>query len=445
MTGLELLKSRDGLLRNSIVLFVTSLIANICTLLFQVVTGRQLPVEQYGILASMMSVFLIAATPLDALRTAMAHFATRSMRSGDTGAILWIVNSWSRWLVLIAVLLLTGSYFLRHQAGVFFQLQSGAPFVYACGLVAVTFFLPLVSGAFQGMQNFYWMSVSMHTWAVLRLGLVILFMMYSPTAIAGLTSHALAALITLGLGFWGLHRLTRERPVIRPASGIGGFFVRSIFMLGGYAILMNADLIFIKHLFSPEEAGTFARAAIIGRSVVFLPMPIAMAMFPKVISSGPSTRESRVTLLKALALVALLTGSTVGVVVSAPWLPVWVIYGIRDPDAEMVRLLIMLVCAIVPLAFTYLLMNYEMAQHRFVGSWLLAACVLLYIGGVALWHDTMESVVWVLGVVSIISAGGFLAAILMSMTRGPSLDLTQDSAQPSGQDGKTAVDREGGS
>lgn len=445
MTGLELLKSRDGLLRNSIVLFVTSLIANICTLLFQVVTGRQLPVEQYGVLASMMSIFLIAATPLDALRTAMAHFATRSMRNGDPGAILWIVKAWSRRMIILALLLLAGGYLLRHQAQAFFQLKSGAPFVFVCALVAVTFFLPLISGAFQGMQNFYWMSVSMHTWAVVRLGLVLVFVAFSPTALAGLSSHMLATLITMAFGFWGLHLLVHDRPTRQPASGIGGFFVRSIFMLGGYAVLMNADLIFVKHFFSPEDAGIFARAAIIGRSVIFLPMPIALAMFPMVISSGSSTRESRITLLKALAMVGILVGSAVAVVIAAPWLPVWIIYGIREPDAELTRLLVMLVCAMVPLAFTFLLMNYEMAQHRFRCSWLLGVCAVLYVGGVTAWHDTMEQVVWVLAVVSTISAIGFLLVIVMRMSCDRALGSSGVVSQVAGRNHDAVSSKEGGS
>ncbi|HMO50494.1 MAG TPA: hypothetical protein PKE26_01405 [Kiritimatiellia bacterium] len=405
-------QSNNGLLRHSIFLFVATQVANIATMLFQVVTGRKLPVDEYGVLAAMMSIFLIAATPLDALRTAMAHFATRAMRTGDTGAIRWLVNTWSRRMVGLALGLVAASYLFRHQAAWFFQLDSGAPFVFACGLIAITFFMPLMTGVFQGMQNFYWMSVSMHTWAILRLILVIVFMTFAPTAIAGLASHAAATSVGLLLSVWGLQRLTRDYPVVRPASGIGGFFLRSLLMLGSYAVLMNADLIFIKHLFTPEEAGTFARAAIIGRSVIFLPMPIALVMFPKVITSGPSTRDSRITLIKALVLVALLIGSAVGAIIAVPWLPLWIMYGIREPDAELVRLLIMVVCAMAPLALTFLLMNYEIAQHRFSLVWLLAGCAWAYIGGVVIWHETMEQIVWVMGSVSLLSAAGFSAAIV---------------------------------
>lgn len=401
-----------SLLRHSIFLFVTTQVANVCTMLFQFVTGRKLPVEEYGILAAMMSIFLIVSMPLEALRTSMAHFATRANRRGDLGAIRWLVNTWSRRMVLLAAGLLIGSYLLRDQAAVFFQLDSGMPFVFATGIIAITLFTPLMTGVFQGVQNFYWMSVSMHTWAVTRLLLVTVFVMVVPTAEAGLAAHALAAFLGIVLSFVGLHRMTKGHSVVAPESGIGGYFFRSLFMLAGYAVLMNADLIFVKHLFTPEETGEFARAAIIARSVIFLPMPIALAMFPKVISSGPSTRDSRLTLLRAAGMVSGLIGSAVAAVFIVPWLPIWIMYGIRHPDASTMRLLVLMVAAMAPLALTYLLMNYEMAQHRFRLAWLLGGCAIAYIGGVILFHDTMEQVVWVLGAVSSTSAVGFAAVIL---------------------------------
>ncbi|HMO04397.1 MAG TPA: hypothetical protein PKC67_12835 [Kiritimatiellia bacterium] len=416
---------KQGLLRHSIFLFAATQIANVANLLFQFVTGRQLPVEEYGVLGAMMSIFLIASTPLDALRTAMAHFATRAVRTGNLGAVRWIVIAWSRNLVWLAVGLMSLAVLLRHQAADFFQLEHGLPFVVACGLVSLTFFLPLLNGVFQGMQQFYWMSASMHAWTVIKLGLVIVLTAWSPTAIAALSAHALATLFGIGISIWGICRLTKGSLTDRPATGIGGFFFRSLLMLGSYAVMMNADLIFVKHLFSPDEAGEFARAATIGRSVIFLPMPIALVMFPKVITSGPSTRYSRMTLLKAIGLVGLLIFGAVGAILAMPWLPLRLMYGIDEPSAEMTRLLCLFVASIAPLALTFLLMNYEMAQRRFGMTWLLVVCAALYIGGVVFWHDTMEHVVMVLAGVSVLSAVGFTAAILLRAGR-------RNSHQPAG-------------
>jgi len=421
---------QKGLLRHSIFMFVATQAANVANLLFQVVTGRHLPTEEYGVLAAMLSIYLVMSTPMDALRTAMAHFTTRAMRTGDTGVIRWIVKSWC-WKLLILTGILVGiGYFGQTFAAEFFQLESGLPFLFVCCLISGTFFLLLFSGVFQGMQNFYWMSASMHVWTFVRLGFVIAFMALAPTAISGLVAHGLATMLGIFLSLVGLHVLTRTKPLSQPSTGIGGFFIRSLLMLGSYAVLMNADLIFVKHYFTPEEAGVFARAATIGRSVIFLPMPIALVMFPKVITTGPSTRDSRITLLKALGMVVLLIGSAVGVTIAAPWLPLWIIYGIREPDAEMVRLLILVVCAMAPLSLTFLLMNYEIAQHRFSMTTLLMICAVCYIAGVVLWNDTMLHVVYVLAAVSVISALGFSASILWRAGKRHHADRKDETTRP---------------
>jgi len=167
----------------------------------------------------------------------------------------------------------------------------------------------------------------------------------------------------------------------------------------------------VRH-FQPDEAGLFSRAATIGRSVVFLPMPIAMAMFPKVISSGGSTHGSRTTLLHAFGLVALLIGAAVAATWALPWLPLRILYDVSEPTPEMIHLVRVVTLAMSPLGLTYLLLNFEMAQHRFhTIPWLLILATA-YIGGVAFWHDTVNQIILVLGAVSLLSAILFASAYL---------------------------------
>lgn len=409
--------NKKGMLRHGIFMFVMTQLANIANMMFQFIAGRKLSDAEYGVLAAMLSIYLVASTPIDALRTAMAHFATRAMRTGDTGKIRWLVRDWSMRLGWLTVVLLMVGYFGQNFAADFFHLESGLPFFITCGLIAGTFYLLLFAGVFQGIQNFYWMSASMHLWILFRVAFVYLFVIYAPTALAGLTAHGLASVIGVFISIYGIRILTNSEPHEKPPTGIGVYFVRSIIMLGSYAVLMNADLIFVKHYFAPEEAGVFAKAAIIGRSIIFLPMPIALVMFPKVITSGPSTRESRLTLLKSLLMSGLLVGVALTVTLSAPWLPLLLMYGIHEPDSVMIELLIWIVCAMAPLAIIYVLMNYEMAQHRFGLAPVLMLCGLLYVLGVMIWNDSMKHVVYVLAAVNILSLMSFVMAIAWRLFR----------------------------
>ena len=78
----------------------------------------------------------------------------------------------------------------------------------------------------------------------------------------------------------------------------------------------------------------------------------------------------------------------------------------------MVALVRWVCLAMSPLGFTYVLVHFEMAQHRFACMPWLLACAGAYVGGVALWHETVLQVVAVLGAASLASALLFAAAVM---------------------------------
>ena len=93
-----------------------------------------------------------------------------------------------------------------------------------------------------------------------------------------------------------------------------------------------------------------------------------------------------------------------------------VLFGMGAPDAEQVFLVRAVVLAMSPLGLAYILMNFELAQHRFAmvpGALLIAVA---YIAGVALFHDTPRQVIAVLACVST----AFLVLMLICLPRDAS-------------------------
>lgn len=403
----------DRLLRHSFLLMVSSQVANVSNVLFHMVMGRNLTADEYGILATMLNLLLIVATPLDALRGAMAHFTARAHRAGERAVIRALLVRWVGRVAILAVPVSALVLVFYRQAAGFFHLPSAVPIVIVAASLPAFLFAPLLAGALQGVQAFVWMATSMHGWGVLRLALGFAFVTAGwVTATSGISAHALGLGFAVASGVLGVLVITRGAQRGGLATpGVASYFMNSLLLLAGYGILMNSDVMLVRH-FHPDEAGFFSRAATIGRSVVFLPMPIALAMFPKVISSGGSTHGSRTTLLHALGMVALLIGSAVAATWALPWLPLRILYDVRDPTAEMIHLVRVVTLAMAPLGLTYLLLNFEMAQHRFQTiPWLLSLSAA-YIGGVAMWHDTVNQIIVVLGVVSLLSAVLFAVAYL---------------------------------
>jgi ABC-type proline/glycine betaine transport system permease subunit len=81
-----------------------------------------------------------------------------------------------------------------------------------------------------------------------------------------------------------------------------------------------------------------------------------------------------------------------------------VIFGEAHSSAEQLFLVRVVMLAMAPLGLTLVLVNFQVAQHRFKLIVPLVACALAYAVGVSIWHETLRQVVSVLAVVSVASA-----------------------------------------
>ena len=402
----------DRLVRHGMFLLAMSQVSNFSNMAFHMVMGRYLTPDEYGVLATMLNLLLVLATPLDALRNAMAHSAGRSMQRGDRGAIRVLARLWLMRALVIGIPAGSVLVLASEELAGFFHLASPDALRVAGFLLPIMLLVPILSGLLQGAQAFVWMSLTMHGWGVIRLALASALVVWvAASATAGVVSHAVAQLLSLVVGMTGVLYITRGAQLQQAPAGVGGYFVQSLLMLAGFGVLMNSDVMLVRH-YHPEQAGHFAWAATIGRSVIFLPMPIALAMFPKVISMGASSAQTRRTLARAVLMAVGLIGAAVGAVWVLPGLPLLIIYGERAPSAELCWLVRWVCLAMSPLGVTYVLVHFEMAQHRFASVPWLLVCAAAYIGAVALWHASVLTVVLVLGLASLATALLFVIMLL---------------------------------
>jgi O-antigen/teichoic acid export membrane protein len=409
--------SGDRLVQHGLLLMGLAQVANLAGIAFHMVMGRALTVDEYGILGTMLNMMLVLASPLDALRNAMAHFSARAEQQGARAVVRALGRQWLGRMLGLGLLGGAGLFFAAPAVAAFFHLESTLPVRVAGGLLPVMLCAPVVAGLLQGMQSFVWMSVGTQLWMVLRLGLgYLLVTVVAATALSAVWSHAVAQLLGLGLALFGLNALLRGLDRAEAPAGVVHYFLQSMLLLAGYGVLMNSDLMLVRH-FHPDEAGYFAQAATIGRSVIFLPMPIAMALFPKVISSGLASADSRRTLARALLMALGLIASAVIMVWLLPWLPLRILFGVKEPTPESLALVRWVCLAMSPLGLTYLLLHFEMAQHRFEAVPWLIACALAYVGGVYLWHDTVLHIVVALGGAALTSAIVFAVMLVRHRPR----------------------------
>lgn len=398
---------RDHLIGHSLVLLACAQVANVGNLVFQAAMMRMLDEPQYGTLAAMLGLFAAITIPLGAVPWAVAHFTAGFLKAGQPHRVARLTAAVARDLAIGGALALVVIVACRTRLADYLQLDDPAPLLLAVVAGCVSVVGSAFVGALQGAQAFGWVASVSALSSFVRLALAVGLVAAGGAAIGALVGHAASMLLVTLVGVFGFRHVlgalsgAAERPL-----GFYRYCLQYVIAYAGYALLMNADLVLAKHFFSAEEAGRYAVVAMVGRIILFLPQPIVMAMFPKVVSSGDISRADWRTLTKALMLAACLLAGTATIcsVFAGPVLAG--LSGHRSDD--LVHLVRLMVWGLCPLSLTFFILNFELAQRRFAVAVPLLACAAGYLACLIRWHGTMHQVVLLLAVAGTVT---FLASV----------------------------------
>jgi O-antigen/teichoic acid export membrane protein len=410
------------LLRDSAWLIAAAQIGNVANLAFQVFMMHRLDDKEYGALAAMLGVAMALSLPMDAVRSWVAHVSARLEQGGRRVELAaWLTRAWRN--AAIAALIVAGVFVLaRHPLARWFGVGRGDLAAWTGALLAGALMSPVIQGALQGIQAFGAMSLLGQLQALLRLGLGVFFVLWiGPRADLALAGQTVAVGLVIVAGTWELRRrLTRPLESGTPDSDDPagwGYAVRSLGVLAAAGILMNADVILAKRYLDPALAGSFARAATLARAIVFLPAPIALALFPRVASSKTLRHGDRHMLQHAAGLVVLMILAGVGGAYAAmPWIYPLLTGG--QADAQTLVLARHLLLALAPVGLVILLLNFALAQHRFAVCLPVGVCAVAYLVAVAFWHRTPGDIVLALAVSSLLALVSLSVSLRAYLWRG---------------------------
>lgn len=410
-----------GLVRHGLLLVVATFLGALCNAVLHMALGRLLPNAEYGAFIAMLGLIMVVATPMLALQNTLAHFVSHFVQENRASEIRPLFFHWAKIFTALTVVLITAAWLGRGKLAAVWQVSPGL-IVLTFAVLAASLWMYLFLGLLQGRQWFVWLAWAPQAWGVVRLVLGVIFAYWiSATAFAALAAQGFGVLSVLALCLLAtlLMRLPRGAGHVRPAETYR-YLGSAVVCLAGYAMLMNLDTTLAKLYFDEEVAGLFAKAATIARTAVFLPVPVAAALFPKVTSTGELTDVSWRLLLRGLAFSGLLIAAVVGVCLLWPALPWTILYGrwTAEDAAFAAQLTRGMVLAMCPLALAYLMLNFEMAQRRFRWCYALVPCSLFYVGGVALFHQHPLQIALLLGAMNLLAAVLLTTGIWTQRRRG---------------------------
>jgi len=351
----------DKLFRHSAILTAAAVIAHPLNFGFHVVSGRLLPMSEYGALAAVLGILALLSAPLTAVRMVVVHGAAADFVTGGQQ----IARKWIGRTALLGLASAFTAVLFADRISLWLNLGSpAAVWVTAVALVPIAV-NPVVHGRIQGLQLFRWLAILGIVAAATRLGTGCVIMLARPTAGSGLVGIATASALTLVLGFVVLRTATRDHTpgparTTVPTLALGSTTLAVV----GLAALQYLDLLVVKRLADPDAAGFYAQASLLGRTLPYLTLPLANALFPKTAALGLATERGRRLFLRAVLFSLGASSVAVAAFSLAPQAVLGLVFGAHRATPELAALATRIVPAFLPLAVTFPAVYAALADHH---------------------------------------------------------------------------------
>ncbi|MGA2865342.1 MAG: oligosaccharide flippase family protein [Verrucomicrobiota bacterium] len=355
---------------------------------------------EYGLFVTFLS--LAMCIPTGPLQTVMAQQTAKALATNRQGELagltrlVWL-GTLGLWLMGAVVVWVLQNHILAH-----WKVSNPAGLWITVTVLLWALWVPLFQGVLQGQQNFLWLGWSIMSNAIGRVAVAAVAVLALGGLAAGMMTGVLLGMAAAVLiAVWQTRRLWLARAQPFDWRGLLRQVVPLMLGCGAVQFLFTADPMFVKSYFSrDEEVGFYDSAGTLARALMWLVMPLATVMFPRLVHS---TARGEKTDIMGLALVGTAILSVVGAVglsVVGP-LAVRIVNGQRFV-AVASALLPWYAAAMVPLALANVLVNALFARSCFRIVPPLCVLALAYAFALTRFHDTFVMVLKTLGVFNLL-------------------------------------------
>jgi len=370
----------NELVRGSFVLFITFNIFNILNFVFQFSMARMLGPVEYGVFAVLMSMLYFMAIPSDSIQTIVSRYTSKFNVKEENGKIKSLITKSLKkgilFAFLIYLLLIPFFYLFSYFLNISFFL------VLLTGLMLFTFFLiPTTRGVLQGQKRFNSLGINM----VLDSGIKVLISLYLVfigwSVYGAVLSILLGSFIALILSFIPLRKTLSEKSKSANFSGIYQYSSPIVFSILAILLMQSLDVILAKRFFSPEVAGQYAVANLIGKMIFFGTLAISKSMFPLSSEKFDDGKNTNKIFYRSLIIVLFLCVSALLVLLLFPELFVKVLFGEKYLPVSNIIFNIGLAFSFISLS--NLVVLYCISVNRKINTFYMAGFVIIQV--ILLW------------------------------------------------------------
>ncbi len=278
----------SAFLKNSVILFAGTMLANLVNYLFHFIMGRMVDPSIYGEMESIVSLLTIVSVPGTAIAMVATRAAAAAKAKGSPAESRAVFSYLNRGLlrftlpVLVLVLLLTP------QVTRFLRAEHPAAIVFLWGMMFLSFFSSVTTGMLSGWQRFFSFGIIQVAGSVFKLVFSVLavWLGFRVSGIVG--AFFLTSIIGYLLSLRIIRRIdtsdkaaetgAEEKPSI-DVSSIRSSALPVLSASLALAVLGNADMVLAKYHLSPDTAGLYGALFIVSKTIFFAGGILSTVMF----------------------------------------------------------------------------------------------------------------------------------------------------------------------
>jgi O-antigen/teichoic acid export membrane protein len=367
-------KPHAAFFRQSGWLMIATIIAGIMSYAVHFL-AKDISESEYSIFVTMLMV--TACIPVMPLQMVFAKLTADGLATNRLRQLAGMIRlGWLWTLILWAVASLIVLCF-QNQIAERWHLNGLEVLWVTLAVVLMNLWMPMFSGVLQGRQDFFWLGWSAIVSGFGRLAVAALIVLAFHGGATGMIAGAFAGIgAWAGIAIWRSRDLWRVKP--EPFDGRSLFKQVAPLMIGFAAcqVLFTTDTMFAKAYFSGDEMASYGAAGTLSRGLLWLVLPLAAVMFPKIVHASAKSEKSNLLGIVLLGTAVLTICGAAGLCIVGPivvklvYTPAYV--------ATTTKLLPWYAFSMVPLALANVLVNDLMARARFKVVPLMVLLALAY-------------------------------------------------------------------
>ncbi len=379
--------------QQGVVLLAANTMGNVLQYAFHAFVSRATGPEEYGVFTSLLALYVIVSVPAGIAQTVITQYVSRFRALGEMSKVSGLFSDGLRYLSLAGIVVFALVAVASAPIAAFLNVPAAMPVAAMASIFLVAGGSTAVAGTLQGLQRFFVISANGVLTPIFRLIGGVLLISLGWGAAGALGASTISTLLAMLVGLFFVRDILRVQYEPHGLALSTLSWYTGVVLLGtlAFTVLTNVDLIVVKHFFSPEQAGYYSAASVLGKIILFFPGAVATVMFPKT-SQRFALRQSASDLARKSVLVIVgLCGFAAAILVVFPSLAVHLMFG-NQYDGSIG--LVGLYGATMGLyALVQLLMTFYISQEEVRFVWLLAVVTAALAIVLALVHVSLTQVI----------------------------------------------------